>query len=141
MHKFLETGERGALITNVEYRAKKSPQEPAFDYLTWPQANQTFDRILQQSLAYYDPGKQVLVFVFLLSRSGNSVRCFANYHYMQSTYLIKVAIWRRKLAIPEVLTSQHGAAIQARKDEIEQRDLVIRVESVFPFTLRPHLFV
>jgi hypothetical protein len=93
--KFLETGERGALITsvfpnlfqhvldksgtdmfanrNVMYRAKKSPLEPAFDYLTWPQANMTFDRTLQQSLAYYDPETQVVVFVFLLSESQNSV--------------------------------------------------------------------
>ncbi len=71
--RFLETGDRGALVTNVEYRSKKMPRDPAFDWFTWAQANATLDRTLQQSLAYYDPEEHVLVFVFLLSKSGNSV--------------------------------------------------------------------
>jgi len=113
--KFLETGERGALITNVQYRAKKSPLEPAFDYLTWTQANQTFDRTLQQSLAYYDPETQVVVFVFLLSESQNSM-----------------AIWRRKLSIPVSLRTQLGDALREKSNEIRERGMVIRIDDNVP---------
>ena len=41
------------------------------------------DRILQESVAFYDPAVQVIVFVFLPSKSGNSV-----------------AMWRRKIKVP-----------------------------------------
>jgi len=41
------------------------------------------DRILQESVVFYDPAVQVIVFVFLPSKSGNSV-----------------AMWRRKIKVP-----------------------------------------
>jgi hypothetical protein len=41
------------------------------------------DRTLQESVAFYDPAMQVIVFVFLPSKSGNSV-----------------AMWRRKVVVP-----------------------------------------
>jgi hypothetical protein len=41
------------------------------------------DRTLQESAAFYDPAVQVIVFVFLPSKSGNSI-----------------AIWRRKVNVP-----------------------------------------
>lgn len=52
------------------------------------------DRTLQESLAFYDPATQVLVFVFLLSKTGNSM-----------------AMWRRKLSIPNNLRLANGAQI------------------------------
>lgn len=41
------------------------------------------DRTLQESVAFYDPAVQVIVFVFLPSHSGNSM-----------------AMWRRKVNVP-----------------------------------------
>jgi hypothetical protein len=41
------------------------------------------DRTLQESVAFYDPTVQVIVFVLLPSKSGNSV-----------------AMWRRKIIVP-----------------------------------------
>ncbi|KAI0765509.1 hypothetical protein BC629DRAFT_1253961, partial [Irpex lacteus] len=89
LQKFLETGQRGALITNADYRTNASPggpTQPAFDWLTLPQVHQTCDRIFQESVVTYKPHTQVVVFVFLLSNSGNSM-----------------AVWRRKVPIPEAV--------------------------------------
>jgi hypothetical protein len=68
---------------NADYRSPKNPNEPAFDWLTFDQLQLTMDQILQESVAFYDPHVHVIVFVFLPSKSGNSV-----------------AIWRRKIAVP-----------------------------------------
>lgn len=56
------------------------------------------DRTLQESVAFYDPSTQVLVFVFLLSQSGNSM-----------------AIWRRKLILPNNLRLAYGTQIAQAK--------------------------
>jgi len=117
VQRFLEGNDRGALITNVEYRAKKAPHEPAFDWLPWTKANDTFDRILQQSLAYYDPETQVVVFVFLLSRSENSM-----------------AIWRRKITIPHSIRVAYGEALRNKKAELAQKKMVIRVDDAYETT-------
>ncbi|KAI5125050.1 hypothetical protein M0805_007474 [Coniferiporia weirii] len=92
--KFLETRERGALFANADYRLPSSPNEPAFDWLTYDNVQTTMDRTLQESLAFYDPNTQVLVFVFLLSKSQNSM-----------------AIWRRKLALPNNIRLTYGPQI------------------------------
>jgi len=42
------------------------------------------DKTLQESVAFYDPGQLVIVFVYLPSQTGNSV-----------------AIWRRKVHVPD----------------------------------------
>jgi hypothetical protein len=44
------------------------------------------DKIFQESVAFYDPAVQVVVFVFLPSKSGNSI-----------------AVWRRKINVPNNL--------------------------------------
>lgn len=68
---------------NAEFRAPGHPNEPAFDWLTFDQLQPSMDRILQESAAFYDPAMQVIVFVFLPSKSGKSV-----------------AMWRRKIKVP-----------------------------------------
>lgn len=92
--KFIEQKERGALFVNVDYRDPTNPYSPAFDFLTYKEIQETFDRTLQESLAFYDPTSQVLVFVILLSRSANSM-----------------AIWRRKLVVPNDLKVSFGPHI------------------------------
>jgi len=51
--------------------------------LTFDDLQKSYDKTLQSSVISYDPTLQVIVFVFLPSKSGNSV-----------------AIWRRKLVVP-----------------------------------------
>ncbi|KAJ7688474.1 hypothetical protein B0H17DRAFT_938470 [Mycena rosella] len=82
LHRFLQSRERGALIANADYRSPHNPQEPAFDWLTFDQLQASRDKILQESVAFYDPAVTCIVFVFLPSKSGNSV-----------------AMWRRKITI------------------------------------------
>jgi hypothetical protein len=53
------------------------------------------DKILQESVALYDPASQVVVFAFLLSKSGNSM-----------------AIWRRKLAVSEIFRTMYQGYIE-----------------------------
>jgi hypothetical protein len=123
LHKFLQTRERGALIVNADYRPDKHPDEPAFDWLTFDQLQLTMDQILQESVAFYDPYVHVIVFVFLPSQSGNSM-----------------AIWRRKIAVPNNLRLAYQAHIKQamaalRKDYILHVDeyacLLLVVKCVF----------
>lgn len=79
----MQSRERGALVVNADFRPTKNPNEPAFDWLTFDDLQPTMDKVLQESVAYYDPAVQVIVFVFLPSQSGNSM-----------------AIWRRKIPVP-----------------------------------------
>lgn len=53
------------------------------DWLTFDDLQSSMDRTLQESVAFYDPTVQVIVFVLLPSKSGNSV-----------------AMWRRKIIVP-----------------------------------------
>ncbi|KAF9008742.1 hypothetical protein BDQ17DRAFT_1236230 [Cyathus striatus] len=80
LHKFLQTRERGALITNVEYRLPEYPNVPVFDWYTFDYFQHSMDKILQESVASYDAEAYVVIFVMLSSKSGNSV-----------------AMWRRKV--------------------------------------------
>ncbi|GJE83998.1 hypothetical protein PsYK624_000720 [Phanerochaete sordida] len=87
VQKFLETGQRGALFANADFQVSTpdgGPKQPAFDWLTLQQIRPTMDRILQESVVCYKPMFQVIVFVFLLSKSGSSM-----------------AVWRRKIPVPE----------------------------------------
>ncbi|KAF8559077.1 hypothetical protein OG21DRAFT_1480939 [Imleria badia] len=94
LQKFLQTRERGALVVNAAYRPVHSPSEPAFDWITWNQIQLTMDRILQESVGYYNPAMHIIVFVLLPSPSGNSV-----------------AIWRRKLPIPNNIRLAYQAQL------------------------------
>lgn len=80
---------------NADYRPEKHSDEPAFDWLTFDQLQSTMDRVLQESVAFYDPYVHVIVFVFLPSKSGNSM-----------------AIWRRKIAVPNNLRLAYQAHIK-----------------------------
>lgn len=101
----MQTGERGALISNADFRVNKTPDapaQPAFDWITLTQLQGTLDRILQESVALYDPAVQVIVFVFLLSKSGSSM-----------------AVWRRKLDIPLPLQQAYEQQISTLKANLE----------------------
>ena len=52
------------------------------------------DRTLQESLAFYHPDMEVLIFVFLVSDSGKSM-----------------AMWRRKLIVPNNVRLTYGPQI------------------------------
>lgn len=83
MNKFLETRERGALFINASYDSP-SGGGPGIDWLTYDDVVETRDRLLQESVGFYDPSTQVIVFVFLPSKTGNSL-----------------AMWRRKIPVPD----------------------------------------
>ncbi|RXW21160.1 hypothetical protein EST38_g4694 [Candolleomyces aberdarensis] len=83
LHKFVQSGERGALFTNAAFRLPDQPTQPVFDWVAFDMLQNTMDKTLQESVAFYDPGQIVLVFVYLPSHTGNSV-----------------AIWRRKIPVP-----------------------------------------
>jgi hypothetical protein len=100
------------LFANADYGPDKQVNQPAFDWLTFDRLQATRDRILQESVAFYDPAVQVIVFVFLPSKSGNSM-----------------AIWRRKLKVPNNLRLAYqyeiGLAMATlRKD----KDYVLHVD-------------
>lgn len=103
LEKFLETGQRGALIANVDYRTVGTNPQPAFDWLTLTDLERTRDRIFQESVVFYDPAFQVIVFVFLLSTTGNSM-----------------AVWRRKLTVPENLRLAHQQELLAAKAQLKK---------------------
>lgn len=94
LQKFLQTRQRGALFVNADYSPPQAPDEPALDWMTWEQIQPTMDRVLQESVGYYKPATHVVIFVYLSSPSGNSV-----------------AIWRRKLAIPDNVRLAYQAQI------------------------------
>ena len=83
VHKFLQHRERGALVVNADYRPPDRPKEYAVDYLAFEDLRKSMDKTLQVSVISYDPAITVIVFVFLPSKTGNSV-----------------AVWRRKLIVP-----------------------------------------
>ncbi|EIN10852.1 hypothetical protein PUNSTDRAFT_119717, partial [Punctularia strigosozonata HHB-11173 SS5] len=95
LHKFLTTRERGALFSNAEYTPASS-YDMAFDWLTFPYLQFTRDKTLQESVLFYKPAEEVVVFVFLLSPSRNSM-----------------AVWRKKIAIPDDLRIRYSKEIQS----------------------------
>jgi len=97
LQKFLHEGQRGALIANADFRigAHGYPSQPAFDWISIDALQPTLDRIFQESVVCYNPAFQVVVFVFLLSRSGNSM-----------------AVWRKKVPIPDNLRRANEEHIQ-----------------------------
>ncbi|EJF61251.1 hypothetical protein DICSQDRAFT_61297 [Dichomitus squalens LYAD-421 SS1] len=101
LQRFLDTRERGALFANADYRVSVSPgapPQPAFDWVTLSELQDTLDSTLQSSVTLYDPAFQVIVFVFLLSPSGNSM-----------------AVWRRKLNVPDAIRDANQDEILAVK--------------------------
>ena len=68
------------------------------------------DQILQESVASYDPYVHVIVFVFLPSQSGNSM-----------------AIWRRKIAVPNNLRLAYQAHIKQAMAAL-RKDYILHVD-------------
>ncbi|KAG8929740.1 hypothetical protein FRC02_005129 [Tulasnella sp. 418] len=119
--KFLAWRNRGALLVNADFRPWRAPEEPAFDWITFEDAQNTLDRILQESIATYDPATTVLIFAFLVSKTGSSV-----------------GIWRRKVSIPTSLQLKHGAEVERVKKEIAlNRPPVVKVEPPLPEDTQP----
>ncbi|KIL68276.1 hypothetical protein M378DRAFT_185292 [Amanita muscaria Koide BX008] len=83
LHKYLQHRERGALFINADYRPPDRPEDFAVDYLPFDDLQHSRDQTLQVSVISYNPATTVIVFVFLPSKTGNSI-----------------AIWRRKLLVP-----------------------------------------
>jgi hypothetical protein len=69
----------------------------------------TLDRILQECAGVYDVAEEVVVFVFLLSKSGNSM-----------------AIWRERISIPLDLRVAYGRDLEHVKAEL--RDEAVYVD-------------
>jgi hypothetical protein len=99
-------------VANADYRPPKSATEPAFDWLTFDQLQSTMDRTLQESVVFYDPAVQVIVFVFLPSKSGNSI-----------------AIWRRKINVPNNLRLTYQREITLALAGLrEEKEYVVHVD-------------
>ncbi|KAG8924201.1 hypothetical protein FRC01_011819 [Tulasnella sp. 417] len=110
--KFLETRSRGALMVNLDHIAQSDADFPAADWITFAQAQKTFDYTLQESIATYDPAVKTLVFVFLLSRTKNSL-----------------GIWRRQFPVPESTREVYGSLLQDVKNELANKELLVHVEA------------
>lgn len=70
------------------------------------------DKIMQESVVFYDPATQVIVFVLLPSKSGNSV-----------------AMWRRKIKVPNNTRLMYQSHItQAMAGLKKEKDYVVYVD-------------
>ncbi|KAG8904586.1 hypothetical protein FRB99_001504 [Tulasnella sp. 403] len=119
LSKFLAWRQRGALFANADFRPWKHPEEPAFDWMTFDEVQNTLDKTLQESIATYDPHTTALVFVFLVSKTGSSV-----------------GIWRRKVSVPPSLQLKHANEVESVKKELERKGgVVVKVER--PLTQKP----
>ncbi|KAF8270993.1 hypothetical protein EI94DRAFT_1721669 [Lactarius quietus] len=118
LNKFLQTRERGALFINASYDAPAGTG-PAIDWLSYADVVETRDRLLQESVGFYDPALQVIVFVLLPSKSGNSL-----------------AMWRRKVPVPSSVRLSHVREIELAKAAL-QRDYPVLVDEFRPLPYRP----
>jgi hypothetical protein len=109
--KFLQTRERGALFINASYDGI-SGTGPPVAWLTYEAAVETRDRLLQESIGFYDPSMQVIVFVFLPSKTGNSL-----------------AMWRRKIPVPDSIRLPHLREIDFVKAALN-KDYTVLVDEM-----------
>ncbi|KIY50619.1 hypothetical protein FISHEDRAFT_10749, partial [Fistulina hepatica ATCC 64428] len=104
--------ERGTLVTNANYRKPGHETEPAWDWLTFNQLQESYDKTIQELVAYYDPAENVVVCVFLPAKSGRSV-----------------AVWRRKIPVPAHVRQTHQQQINKVKHNLRRfEEYVIRVD-------------
>lgn len=68
------------------------------------------DKTLQESVAFYDPAVQVIVFIFLPSKTGNSV-----------------AVWRRKISVPDDVRQAYQSQIKKVMAKL-RKDYLVHVE-------------
>lgn len=103
---------------------RQYPQEPAIDWLTFSNLQGTMDKILQESAASYDPAALVTVFVYLPSQTGNSV-----------------AIWRRKINVPEKARNQYRAELNAIVKTLPpHKDYIVMVDESVVFLIFQNQF-
>lgn len=107
----MQTRERGALFINASYDAPAGTG-PAIDWLTYEDVVETRDRLLQESVGFYDPGLQVIVFVLLPSKTGNSL-----------------AMWRRKVPVPNSVRLSHLREIELAKAAL-RKDYPVLVDEI-----------
>lgn len=106
------------MVINADYIPPQAPDGYALDWMTWDQIQPTMDRNLQVSVGYYNPTTHVIVIVYLPSPSGNSV-----------------AIWRRKLPIPDNIRLSHQAQITQVMSSLNKPYIVHVEEYVYPLIL------
>lgn len=111
VHHLLQTQQRGALFTNADFRHWQFTSEPTFDWLTFDDIVDTYDKTLQESIAFYEVDNQVLVFIFLLSPSKNSM-----------------AVWRRKIVIPNAVRTQNRTELTKVAKLLSKRKFVLTVD-------------
>lgn len=102
------------MITNADYRVSGGPgglTQPSFDWVPLEQLRWTYDKVLQESVVCYKPSSQVVVFIFLLSKTGNSM-----------------AMWRRKLTVPETVRAANKDAIRSAIEGMGEEKKVVFVD-------------
>lgn len=112
LNQYVTYRQPGCFLVNATWRNEDRPNTPGFDWMTLSELADTHDRIIQQSLLYYQPLEFALVFVFLLSQSGNSIAC-----------------WRRKLEISGPLKAQYQREVKLVQRELAQQQHYILVDS------------
>ncbi|KAG8711827.1 hypothetical protein FRC11_001731 [Ceratobasidium sp. 423] len=110
--QFVETKMKGAVICNVDYRPPGHPDDLAFDWITYKDAQKSLDPTLQKSVIRTDPATAVLVVIFLLSPSLNSL-----------------AIWRKSVPTDSRLDRNLAYKIEKMKREMADRekDMAVRL--------------
>jgi hypothetical protein len=73
---------------------------------------ETRDRLLQESVGFYDPATQAIVFVFLPSKTGNSL-----------------AMWRRKVPVPNSVRLTHLVEIGLAKAAL-RKDYPVLIDEI-----------
>lgn len=114
LHKFLDTGVRGALFANAGY-TEPDPTDLALDWIPFHHMQSTLDRILQECAGVYDPAEEAIVFVFLLSKSGNSM-----------------AIWRERIPIPREMKHAYERDLDDVKAGLRKE--AVYVDQCVPFS-------
>ncbi|CAE6479141.1 unnamed protein product [Rhizoctonia solani] len=110
--QFVETKMKGAVICNVDYRRPDHPDDLAFDWITYKDAQKTLDPTLQKSITRNDPANAVLVVIFLLSPSLNSL-----------------AIWRKSVPMNSNVDRVLAYKVERVKRETagQEKDMAIRL--------------
>ncbi|KAG9090575.1 hypothetical protein FS749_000447 [Ceratobasidium sp. UAMH 11750] len=111
--QFVQGRVRGAVMCNVDYHPPGHPDELSFDWITLKDAQKTLEPVLQKAIIQTDPATSILVIVFLLSSSLNSL-----------------AIWRKCVPIPPGLLDRRLLyEVERVKRDIAptERETVIKV--------------